>query len=167
MLVIDPGAERLPQGRAYCARPYNALFVSPLTNLRWYDILISYGILSYFVQSRNRKRREDRRDFRQSDQPILSQARAGAAAGHSVASDGGLHSAAHPGAVPAGHQRRKSGAGGRGRPDAALYQGGAVSAHLPANDLDRRAHGHRAVPVARLFLRVSGQRGRRFAGADV
>ena len=45
--------------------------------------------------------------------------------------------------------------------------GGAVSAHLPANDLDRRAHGHRAVPVACLFLRVSGQRGRRFAGADV
>ena len=72
-----------------------------------------------------------------------------------------------PGAVPAGHQRRKSGAGGRGRPNAALYQGGAVSAHLPANDLDRRAHGHRAVPVARLFLRVSGQRGRRFAGANV
>lgn len=153
-------------GRA-APRPCNALFVSPLTNLRWYDILIFYGILSYFVQSRNRKRREDRRDFRQSDQPILSQARAGAAAGHSVAADGGLHSAAHPGAVPAGHQRRKSGAGGRGRPDAALYQGGAVSAHLPANDLDRRAHGHRAVPVARLFLRVSGQRGRRFAGANV
>ena len=54
MLVIDPGAERLPQGRAYCARPYNALFVSPLTNLRWYDILIFYGILSYFVQSRKK-----------------------------------------------------------------------------------------------------------------
>jgi len=29
-------------------------FLSPLTNLRWYDILIFYGILSYFVQSRNR-----------------------------------------------------------------------------------------------------------------
>ena len=55
MLVIDPGAERLPQGRAYCARPYNALFVSPLTNLRWYDILIFYGILSYFVQSRKKE----------------------------------------------------------------------------------------------------------------
>ena len=43
-------------GRA-APRPYNAynaLFVSPLTNLRWYDILIFYGILSYFVQSRNR-----------------------------------------------------------------------------------------------------------------
>ena len=25
MLVIDPGAERLPQGRAGCARPYNEL----------------------------------------------------------------------------------------------------------------------------------------------
>ena len=59
---------------------------------------------------------------------------------------------------------RKSGGGWS---DADLYQGGTVSAHLPANDLDRRAHGHRAVRVARLFLRVSGQRGRRFAGADV
>lgn len=33
----------------------NALFVSPLTNLRWYDILIFYGILSHFVQSRKKE----------------------------------------------------------------------------------------------------------------
>ena len=113
------------------------------------------------------KRRENRRDFRQVYQPLLPQARACTAFGYSVAADGGLYPASHPGAVPAGHQWCKPGAGGGGRPDDGLHQRSAVPTHLPAHDLHCGAHGHRAFSVARLFLRLGGPGGGRPAGADV
>ena len=46
------------------------------------------------------------------------------------------------------------GAGGRKRPDPALYQRGFAAAHLPAHDLDRGAHGHWALFVAYLLFRL-------------
>ena len=52
------------------------------------------------------------------------------------------------------HQRGQPGAGGRKRPDPALYQRGFAAAHLPAHDLDRGAHGHWALFVAYLLFRL-------------
>jgi len=130
--------------------------------MRW---LFSHNRLK---SSRNRKRREKQNhDIRQVYQPLLPQARPGAASGAGSTADGGLHPAAHPAVVPLGHQRHEPWAGGGQRRNTALYQRSAFAAHLSADDLDRGAHGHRALSVARLLLRLGGAGHGGPAGADV